>query len=244
MVKLKFKKKYVTRFRIVRTIKKDPWGVSLFLRRRLFLRSLHTYYKIIKDMRRKRNFSNVLLLDRSRGKIKKRIRRKSLYGRMLMNKQGLQKFYNVYRSKRLRMIFRDYSKGLSKTPFTKKLVSFLELRLDNVLRRCYFVPTVHWARQSIVHGKLRLNDTIFVKPSVKLLLGQEFTLPREIYNFYNIRFFFKKLRKYLKPLPNFLLVDYKNLRFFIIATPSLENIFYPFKANFSNLIQFYQNRRR
>jgi len=119
----------------------------------------------------------------------------------------------------------------------------LELRLDNILRRCYFVPTIQWARQSIIHGKLKLNNEIMQKPSARVIINQEFTFTKNWFYIYNMQTFFQKLKKYIKPLPNFIMIDYKCFRFFIVNSPKIEDIFYSFNGNFVNLVQFYQNRQ-
>src|SRR5437870_1928751 len=90
------------RYRIVRSTKKDPWGRSIFIRRKPFLKSLRAYFLRIKNMRKKRNFKNVLLLDKSRGFMKKRTSRNSQYGRVLRNKQLIKKFYATLKEKQMR----------------------------------------------------------------------------------------------------------------------------------------------
>jgi small subunit ribosomal protein S4 len=231
-----------SRYRIVRSTKIDPWGKGIFYHRRFFLRSFWTYYKKIQSMKRKKNFKNVLLLDSSRGKIRKRRGRKTLYGKLLKNKQLLKKFYFTLKDRQFRKLAMSCGtkrKIRSHELFLRKL----ELRLDVLLYRCHFAPSVAWARQVINHGNFIFYNKIIDRPVNLYSLGNEITFFKHPRLYYNILNTFRLFKKNLKPIPNFLLIDYKALRLIACRPPILSDLFYTFNANFTNLIQFYQNRR-
>ena len=55
-----------------------------------------------------------------------------------------------------------------------KLVELLERRLDNLVFRAGFAPTIPAARQLVSHGKFQLNSKRVTIPSIRLRIGDSF----------------------------------------------------------------------
>ena len=102
------------------------------------------------------------------------------FGTQLQAKQKLKAYYGNINERQFRNIYR---KALSKRgDTTENLVALLEQRLDTLVYRAKFAPTVFSARQIINHGHIRVNkkrvniasyvvkntDMIEVKESSKL----------------------------------------------------------------------------
>ncbi len=97
--------------------------------------------------------------------------RKSEFGLQLMEKQKLR--YNYGLSERqLRRVVVDAKKHRGATG--DKLVELLERRLDNLVFRAGFAPTIPAARQLVAHGHIALNGRRVTIPSIRLRIGDSF----------------------------------------------------------------------
>ena len=78
------------------------------------------------------------------------------YGIQLNAKQKLKAYYGNINERQFRNIYR---KAINKRgDSTENLVGLLETRLDTVIYRSKFAPTVFAARQLINHGHFRVNS--------------------------------------------------------------------------------------
>ena len=77
------------------------------------------------------------------------------YGVQLNAKQKLKAYYGNINERQFRNIYR---KAITKKgDTTENLIGLLESRLDTVIYRAKFTPTVFAARQLINHGHIRVN---------------------------------------------------------------------------------------
>ena len=104
------------------------------------------------------------------------------YGIQLNAKQKLKSYYGNINERQFRNVYRKALKKKGDT--TENLVGLLETRLDTIIYRAKFAPTVFSARQLINHGhfkvnkkkvnissyKVKENDLIEVKDKSKTLL--------------------------------------------------------------------------
>ena len=77
------------------------------------------------------------------------------YGTQLNAKQKLKAYYGNINERQFRNIYRKAIKKRGDS--TENLVGLLETRLDTVIYRSKFAPTVFAARQLINHGHFRVN---------------------------------------------------------------------------------------
>lgn len=105
-----------------------------------------------------------------------RQRKKSDFGVKLMEKQKLRFNYGVS-EKQIRRLFSEAK--ADKAPTGSKLLELLERRLDNVVFRAGFAPTIVAARQLVSHRHVRLNGrpvsiaSIRVRPGDTVSLGEK-----------------------------------------------------------------------
>lgn len=102
-------------------------------------------------------------------------KRKSGFGIQLMEKQKLRYNYGVS-ERQIQRLFREAKNDKGQTG--AKLLELLERRLDNVVFRAGFAPTIVAARQLVSHRHVRLNGrpvtiaSIRVKPGDAVSLGE------------------------------------------------------------------------
>lgn len=97
--------------------------------------------------------------------------RKSEFGLQLMEKQKLRYNYGLT-ERQLRRSVADAKKQRGATG--TKLVELLERRLDNLVFRAGFAPTIPAARQLVSHGHILLNGRRVTIPSIRLRVGDSF----------------------------------------------------------------------
>ena len=97
--------------------------------------------------------------------------RKSEFGLQLMEKQKLRFNYGLSERQLRRIVF-DAKKQKGSTG--GKIVELLERRLDNLVFRAGFAPTIPAARQLVSHGHIELNGRRVTIPSIRLRAGDAF----------------------------------------------------------------------
>src|SRR5665648_901773 len=101
--------------------------------------------------------------QRRRGKL-------SDYGQQLRAKQKLKGYYGNITEKQFKAIYREASRLRGDT--SEKLIGLLERRLDAIVYRAKFVPTVFAARQFVSHGHVRVNGRRVNIPSYRCRDGE------------------------------------------------------------------------
>jgi len=100
--------------------------------------------------------------QRRRGKL-------SDYGLQLRAKQKLKGYYGNIQEKHFRSLYKMASQKKGDTG--EHLIGLLESRIDAIIYRAKFVPTVFAARQFINHGHILLNGKKHNIPSARLQPG-------------------------------------------------------------------------
>ena len=101
-------------------------------------------------------------------------RKYSDFALRLEEKQKIR-FHYCIKEEQLRRFIRDAKSGMG-TNWTEKLVGRLERRLDNLVFRLGFAPSILAARQMITHKHIQVNGKRLNIPSAVLKVGDEITL--------------------------------------------------------------------
>ncbi len=156
------------------------------------------------------------------------------YGIQLNAKQKLKAYYGNINERQFRNIYR---KAINKRgDSTENLVGLLETRLDTVIYRSKFAPTVFAARQLINHGHFRVNskkvnvssyrvkedDVIEIKDKSKSLTVIEGSLSSKE-----------------RDVPEYIQLDSKNRTTKLVRVPKLSEIPYPVLMEPKLVIEYY-----
>lgn len=106
-------------------------------------------------------------------------RKTSEYGLRLQEKQKIIHHYGLRERQLVTLISKSKSK---ESNWFNTFSSFVERRLDNVLFRLGFFPTMASARQMVVHGNVLVNGKRLDKPSAIIPVGAEISLKEKIYS--------------------------------------------------------------
>lgn len=104
----------------------------------------------------------------------------SNYALQLEEKQKVM-FHYCLREKQLRRFIRDAQKGSADKNWINQLAGRLELRLDNLVFRLGFAPSIRSARQMVVHGHVLVNGKKVSVGSVVLKVGDTVSLKESSY---------------------------------------------------------------
>jgi len=99
----------------------------------------------------------------------RRANKPSDFGIQLMAKQKLKGFYGDITEKQFRKTYEEATRRTGNT--AELLVGLLESRLDTVVYRSKFVPTIFAARQFVNHGHVEVNGRRVNIPSFRVRQG-------------------------------------------------------------------------
>jgi small subunit ribosomal protein S4 len=161
------------------------------------------------------------------------LRRKiSDYKKRLMEKQKLRFSYWVSEKQ-----FRNYVKEAFKKPGIpgETLISLLERRLDNVVYRLGFAPTLLAARQLVVHGHILVNGRKVDRPSYTLRPGETLSLKEKTRKMPLVEE--GLARSPARPVLPYIQVDKENLKGMLTSIPERDQI--PLEINEALIMEHY-----
>lgn len=156
------------------------------------------------------------------------------YGQQLQAKQKLKGYYGNITEKQFR---RTYERAVRRRGDTVELlIGLLEQRLDTVVYRLKFVPTVFAARQFINHGHVRVNGKRVNIPSS--LVGPDDVI--------EVREKSREMPMVLeaaglpeRDVPDYLEVDHGKMRGKLVRIPQFADVPYPVQMEPNLVIEYY-----
>ena len=156
------------------------------------------------------------------------------YGTQLQAKQRLKSYYGNINERQFRNIYR---KALSKRgDTTENLIALLESRLDTVIYRAKFAPTVFAARQLINHGHFKVNKKR-VNISSYLVRESDTIEVRDKSKKLNV--IDGSIQSKERDVPEYILPDGKNKSIKLVRVPKFSEVPYPVIMEPSLVIEYY-----
>ena len=119
---------------------------------------------------------------------------------------------------------------------SQNLIQLLERRLDAVVYRMKFAPTIFSARQLINHGHILVNNNRLNIPSATIKCGSVIEVKKSSRD---ILIIVSALNAADRDLPDYINVDYKNFKGILLRYPLIKEIPYPVKMEPHQVIEFY-----
>lgn len=163
-----------------------------------------------------------------------RRRKPSDFGTQLMAKQKLKGYYANIGERQFRRYYQEASRRTGDTG--ENLVGLLERRLDAVVYRAKFVPTVFAARQFVSHGHILVNGKKVTIPSYQVREGDEIQIKEKSRE---LGLVLEALESPEREVPDYLDIDYKALKATFVRTPKLADVPYPVHMEPSLVVEFY-----
>ena len=163
-----------------------------------------------------------------------RKRKLSDFGIQLAAKQKLKKYYGDITEKQFKKVFVEAERLRGDT--SQLLIELLERRLDAVVFRLKFAPTVFAARQLVNHGHILVNGKILDKKSYQVKDGDEVSLKGESQN---IPMIIQTLSSNERDVPEYLQLELAKCSGKFIRGPQLSDVPYPVQMEPNLVIEFY-----
>jgi small subunit ribosomal protein S4 len=156
------------------------------------------------------------------------------FGTQLRAKQKLKGYYGDLTEKQFRRIYAEAERLRGDTG--ENLVGLLERRLDAVVYRAKFVPTIFAARQFVNHAHVTVNGVSVNIPSYRVKEGDVVAI-REKSRQLNLVLDAVALTE--RDVPDYLEVDHSKMTATLVRTPSLGDVPYPVQMEPNLVVEFY-----
>jgi len=156
------------------------------------------------------------------------------FGLQLRAKQKLKGYYGDLTEKQFRRIFTEAERVKGDTG--ENLIGLLEQRLDAVVYRAKFVPTIFAARQFVNHGHVTVNGQRVNIPSYRVKEGDVIAVRDRSKQ---IALVLEAIASSERDVPEYLGVDHSKLTAEFIRLPSLSDVPYPVMMEPNLVVEFY-----
>ena len=154
------------------------------------------------------------------------------FGIQLRAKQKLKGYYGDVTEKQFKQTFQQASR--MKGDASQNLIGLLERRLDMVVYRAKFAPTIWAARQLVSHGHIRVNGGKCNIASRRVNVGDEISLGNKAQE---MALVLEAQGLAERDVPDYVAQDGTKVTF--VRVPTLDEVPYPVKMEPNLVVEFY-----
>ncbi len=155
------------------------------------------------------------------------------YGIQLRAKQKLKGYYGDITEKQFKRAYQEADKMKGDT--SQNLIGLLERRLDAIVYRAKFAPTIFAARQLVSHGHVRVNGVKCNIASRQCDVGMEISLGSKAQE---MALVIEAQSLAERDIPDYVATDGASKVTFV-RVPSLDEVPYPVKMEPNLVVEFY-----
>jgi small subunit ribosomal protein S4 len=156
------------------------------------------------------------------------------YGVQLLAKQKLRGYYGNIGERQFRRYYQEAMRRKGNNG--EILVQLLERRLDAVVYRMKFAPTVFAARQTVNHGHVLVNNKKVNIASYQVKDGDVIELRAKAKQFATS---LAAAELAERDVPDYMQVDHKEMKGTFVRTPQISDVPYPVQMEPNLVIEFY-----
>ena len=156
------------------------------------------------------------------------------FGLQLQAKQKLKGYYGNIGERQFRKYYREAVRRRGDT--SENLIALLECRLDAVVYRMKFVPTVFAARQFVNHGHVLVNGRRVNIPSYLVKEGDLIEVKEKSRE---MPLVLEAIESPERDVPDYVEVDYSKMKGTFIRTPQFADVPYPVQMEPNLVIEYY-----
>jgi small subunit ribosomal protein S4 len=156
------------------------------------------------------------------------------YGIQLSAKQKLKGYYGNISERQFRRLYTEAVRRRGDT--SENLIGLLESRLDAIVYRMKFVPTVFAARQFVNHGHLLVNGKRVNIPSYQAKPGDVIELKQKSKE---LPIVLEAVQLAERDVPEYMEVDHKTMKGTYVRVPTLLEVPYPVQMEPNLVVEFY-----
>ena len=156
------------------------------------------------------------------------------FGIQLHAKQKLKGYYGNMSERQFRSYYASAVRLRGDTG--EKLVGLLERRLDAIVYRLNFAPTIFSARQLINHGHITVNNKRVNIRSYLCSVGDKIAIKQSSQSHPLVM---ESIQGQYRDIPEYIQADIKNMEGSLIRVPILEDIPYPIEMEPNLVVEYY-----
>lgn len=158
------------------------------------------------------------------------------FGIQLMAKQKLKGYYGNITEKQFRRIYSEANRRKGNT--AENLIGLLESRLDAVVYRAKFVPTVFAARQFVNHGHVMVNGVRTNIPSFRCKPGDVIEIREKSKN---MALVLEAIESPERDVPEYVDVDHKKMAVTYVRIPEFSEVPYAATMEPNLVVEYYSS---
>lgn len=164
----------------------------------------------------------------------RRVGKTSDFGQQLKAKQKLKGYYASISERQFHKIYVEASRMKGST--SEGLIGLLERRLDAVVYRAKFVPTVFAARQFVSHGHVSVNGRRVTIPSYRVRVGDVIELNEKAKQ---MALVLESVKSAERDVPDYVEADHGKMVAKMTRVPALSDVPYPVQMEPNLVVEFY-----
>ena len=153
---------------------------------------------------------------------------------MFFAKQKLRGYYGNINEKQFRRIYAEAVQAKGDT--SEQLIGLLESRLDIIVYRMLFVPTVFAARQLINHGHVTVNGKRVNVASYRVREGDQVEIRQKSKEHPVV---LEATQTLERDVPDYMEIDFETLKGTFVRIPVLADVPYPVQMEPNLVIEYY-----
>ena len=155
------------------------------------------------------------------------------FGLQLRAKQKLKGYYGDVTEKQFKACYQEAARMKGDT--SQNLIGLLEQRLDMIVYRAKFAPTIFAARQLVSHGHIRVNGVKCNIASRRCFVGDEISLGSKATE---MALVMEAQQLAEREVPDYVTAD-GNTKVALTRIPTLDEVTYPVKMEPNLVVEFY-----
>lgn len=156
------------------------------------------------------------------------------FGQQLRAKQKLKGYYGNINERQFRKIYEEATRLRGST--SELLIGLLERRLDAVVYRAKFVPTVYSARQFVSHGHISVNGKRVNVPSYRCKVGDVVEVKERSRQ---LGLVIEAVKSPERDVPDYIDVDHNKMTARFARIPQLSEVPFPVIMEPNLVVEFY-----
>ena len=156
------------------------------------------------------------------------------YGQQLRAKQKLKGYYGSIGERQFKKIYEEARRFKGST--SEQMIGLLERRLDAIVYRAKFVPTVFAARQFVSHGHIKVNGKRVNIPSYRCKVGDVVEVKQKSRE---LALVIEATKSAERNVPEYLDTDHGKMTTKLVRVPVLSDVPFPVVMEPNLVVEFY-----
>ena len=156
------------------------------------------------------------------------------FGTQLKAKQKLKGYYANLSERQFHSVYDEAVRMTGDS--SENLIGLLERRLDVVVYRSKFVPTIFAARQFVSHGHVKVNGRRVTISSIPLKAGDVIELTEKSKG---LAVVLEAVQLAERDTPDYIEVDHKGMTARLVRVPALSDVPYPVQMQPNLVVEYY-----